>query len=318
MKGLVIKSTGNSCLVRTAQGLNVECIIKGNFRIKGIKSTNPVAVGDEVEITDPTSGGTSFIKAIEERRNYIVRRSSNLSKQSHILACNLDQAVLFATLTYPETSLVFVDRFLATARAYRIPVIILFNKADLITGNLHEQLRELLDLYTGIGYKCLVSSAMSYENVDILRLMLTNKITLFAGNSGVGKSTMINLLLPDLSLKTGEISDKHHTGTHTTTFSEMYEIPQGGWIIDTPGVKGFGNFNMKPAEIGHYFPEIFKISKQCRFNNCTHTEEPGCAVKEAVHNNIIAISRYQSYISMLSDDDVEKYRQPQEDDNNQE
>ncbi|MCQ2110436.1 MAG: ribosome small subunit-dependent GTPase A [Bacteroidaceae bacterium] len=312
MRGLITRTTGSSCMVRTDSGSDVECIVKGNFRIKGIRSTNPVAVGDYVEITEPVQGEPSFIKSIEDRRNYIVRRSSNLSKQSHILACNLDQCVLIVTIQHPETSTVFVDRFLATAQAYRVPAILVFNKVDLLTEEDTVRLKELMDLYSGIGYSCLTCDAKHGTGVDEIVSVLSGKVTLLSGNSGVGKSTLVNRILPDLRLKTGLISDKHDTGMHTTTFSEMFELPGGGWIIDTPGVKGFGNFDMEPEEIGHYFPEIFSMSRDCRFGNCTHTNEPGCAVKNAVSTGEISLSRFTSYLSMLQDEDEDKYRKPQE------
>lgn len=286
----------------------VECLIKGNFRIKGIKSTNPVAVGDYVIITDPNTEEPSYITEIEERRNYIVRRSSNLSKQSHILACNLDQCVLLVTISHPETSTVFIDRFLATAQAYRVPVIILFNKRDLYDEADVLRADELMRLYSGIGYHCILSNCLSGAGLDELRLLLKDRVTLLSGNSGVGKSTLVNYLLPDRNLRTGVISDKHDTGMHTTTFSEMYQLPEGGWIIDTPGVKGFGSFDMKREEISHYFPEIFACSENCRYGNCIHTGEPGCAVVEAVNAGTISPSRYESYLSMLADESEDKYR----------
>lgn len=308
MHGLVIRSTGNSCLVRTDDGTDVECIIKGNFRIRGIKSTNPVAVGDYVTITAAEGDDPAFITDIDERRNYIVRRSSNLSKQSHILACNLDQCLLVATISHPETSTVFIDRFLATAQAYRVPVILLFNKHDILSDAERQKADELCKLYSGIGYRCIRCSVLHDSGLEELNNILKNRVTLISGNSGVGKSTLINRLLPGLNLRTGKISDKHDTGMHTTTFSEMFPLPDGGWLIDTPGVKGFGTFDMHQEEISHYFPEIFAISKDCRYDDCSHTNEPGCAVLAAISEGRINPSRYASYLSMLSDESDNKYR----------
>ncbi len=309
MKGLVVRCTGSSCVVRTDDAGLVECRIKGNFRIKGIKSTNPVAVGDYVTITEPSAGEPSYITDIEERRNYIIRRSSNLSKQSHILACNLDMCVLVVTVCHPETSTVFIDRFLATAQAYRVPVTILFNKSDLYDNAERAKADALCGLYEGIGYRCIQCDSLHCnEGIGTLRALLKDKVTLISGNSGVGKTTLINCLLPDLNLKTGRISDKHDTGMHTTTFSEMFQLPEGGWIIDTPGVKGFGSFNMCQEEVSHYFPEIFACSKDCRYGNCTHTIEPDCAVKSAVESGKINPSRYMSYLSMMEDESENKYR----------
>ena len=308
MHGLVIKCTGSSCVVRTDDGTLAECLIKGNFRIRGIKSTNPVAVGDYVTISQPEQGEKAFITEIGERRNYIVRRSPNLSRQSHILACNLDQCLLVITIRHPETFTEFIDRFLATAQAYRIPVVIVINKTDLHTAEDSRKAGEICNLYTGIGYRCLMCSMTQGTGTDELRELLKDKVTLVSGNSGVGKSTIINTLLPGLELRTGRISDKHDTGMHTTTFSEMFNLPEGGWIIDTPGVKGFGSFNMGSDEISHYFPEIFSCSCNCRYGNCTHTTEPGCAVKDAVSTGKIHQSRYNSYLSMLNDESQGKYR----------
>lgn len=308
MHGLVIRSTGNSCIVRTDDGTDAECRIKGNFRIRGIKSTNPVAVGDLVTLGPPDSDGISYITEIDERRNYIVRRSPNLSKQSHILACNLDLCLLVVTVAHPETSTVFIDRFLATATAYSIPVMIVFNKKDLLSPDEKDVADRLCSLYSGIGYRCILCSSMDPDDINALRPLLSGKVTLVSGNSGVGKSTMINALLPELGLRTGKISDKHDTGMHTTTFSEMFELPGGGWITDTPGVKGFGLFDMKQEEITHYFPELFACASGCRYGNCTHTAEPGCAVKQAVADGRIAQSRYASYLSMLDDESEDRYR----------
>ena len=309
MKGLVIKNTGSWYTVKTdGEGKVIDCKIKGNFRLKGIRSTNPVAVGDRVEVV-PNQEGTAFITHIEDRRNYIIRKSPNLSKQSHIIAANVDQAVLVVTINRPQTSTTFIDRFLASAEAYRINVILVFNKSDLLDDDERHYQEMMMTLYDTIGYQCLTISAATGEGVDRLETLLAGKTTVLSGNSGVGKSTLINRLLPGTNLRTAEISDAHNTGMHTTTFSEMLPLPDGGYIIDTPGIKGFGTFDMEPEELTGYFKEIFHFSSQCRFSNCTHTHEPGCAVREAVENHYIAQSRYQSYLSMLTDKDESKYRE---------
>lgn len=308
MKGLVIKNTGSWYSVKTDTGKVVECKIKGNFRLKGIRSTNPVAVGDNVEIA-LNSEGTAFITHIEERRNYIIRKSQNLSKQSHILAANVDEAFLIVTVNYPQTSTTFIDRFLASAEAYSVPVVLVFNKCDILSDDERHYQQSMIHLYETIGYECREVSATTGEGVDGLHALLKGKITLLSGNSGVGKSTLINKILPEANLRTAEISDAHNTGMHTTTFSEMLELPEGGYIIDTPGIKGFGTFNMEPEELTSYFPEIFHFSKGCKFSNCTHTHEPGCAVLKAIDDHYIAQSRYQSYLNMLEDKDENKYRE---------
>ena len=308
LNGLVIKNTGSWYTVRTDEGGNVECKIKGNFRLKGIRSTNPVAVGDRVAIVR-NAEGTAFITDIEDRRNYIIRKSSNLSKQSHIIAANVDQAFLVVTVNYPQTSTTFIDRFLASAEAYRVPVVLLFNKTDILPPEDLEYQEMMIHLYETIGYKCLAVSALDENIAATLQPLLKDKITLFSGNSGVGKSTLLNSLMPGLNLRTAEISEAHNTGMHTTTFSEMLPLPYGGWAIDTPGIKGFGTFDMEPEEICGYFKEIFEFSKGCRFRNCTHTHEPGCAVRKAVEDHYISESRYNSYLSMLEDKDESKYRQ---------
>ena len=307
MHGLVIKNTGSWYVVKTDDGQLVDCKIKGNFRLKGIRSTNPIAVGDHVHIV-MNHEGTAFIHEIEDRKNYIIRRASNLSKQSHILAANLDQCMLIVTINYPETSTIFIDRFLATAEAYRIPVSIIFNKTDRYDEDETRYLDGLINLYTYIGYPCYKVSALNQTGIEAIRADLSNKVTLLSGNSGVGKSTLINTILPDLEVKTGEISDYHNKGMHTTTFSEMFPLPQGGWIIDTPGIKGFGTFDMEEEEVGHYFKEIFEHSANCKYGNCTHRHEPGCAVRQAVEEHLISESRYSSYLNMLEDKDEGKYR----------
>ena len=306
-KGLVIKNTGSWYVVKTDDGALVECKIKGNFRLKGIRSTNPIAVGDRVCIV-PNAEGTAFITEIEDRKNYIIRRASNLSKQSHIIAANVDACMLVVTVNYPETSTTFIDRFLASAEAYRVPVNLVFNKVDLYSEDELRYLDGVVNLYTHIGYPCYRISAANGEGVDALKEDLQGKITLFSGHSGVGKSTLINYLLPDQQLKTGEISSVHNKGMHTTTFSEMYPLGENGYIIDTPGIKGFGTFDMKDEEVGHYFKEIFEFSARCKYGNCTHRHEPGCAVREAVENHYISQSRYNSYLNILEDKEEGKYR----------
>jgi ribosome biogenesis GTPase len=318
LKGLVIKNTGSWYTVLTDSGQLLDCKVKGNFRLKGIRSTNPVAVGDRVTISEG-----NWITEIEDRRNYIIRKSINLSKQSHILAANVDQALLIVTITKPQTSTTFIDRFLASAEAYRVPVVLVFNKTDLLTDEERHYQQLMVQLYETVGYECRAVSAETGEGVEELRPLLEGKITLLSGNSGVGKSTLINRLVPHANQRTADISDAHQTGMHTTTFSEM--IPLGvdgfpintngspvnthGFLIDTPGIKGFGTFDMEREELTSYFKEIFEFSKQCRFSDCTHTHEPGCAVLKAVEDHYIAQSRYQSYLSMLDDKDENKYRE---------
>lgn len=300
MQGLVVKNAGNIYTVLADDGTTMQVTVKGNFRIKGIKSTSPVVIGDQVEVVD------GMITAVADRKNYIVRKSINLSKQSHILAANLDQCFLIVTVSHPVTSTTFIDRFLATAEAYNIPAVLVFNKTDIYDSSDMEYLDGMVNLYETIGYKCLKVSAATGEGMDKVSDLLSGMVTLVSGHSGVGKSTFINRILPDLNLRTADISDAHDQGMHTTTFSEMYPIDAHGFIIDTPGIKGFGSFDMEKEDIGDYFREIFRFSQDCRFNNCTHTHEPGCAVLEALERHDISQSRYNSYLSMLEEDD--KYR----------
>ena len=309
-KGLVIKSTGSWYSVEDETGKLFSCKIKGKFRIKGIKSTNPVAVGDIVHfsVQEQSENGNKIgiITSIDDRKNYIVRRSINLSKQSHIIAANIDQAILIVTLKYPVTTTTFIDRYLASAEAYRIPVLLVFNKFDKLTNNQKSELQSLIEVYQNIGYQCLTTSAVDNIGINDFKEAIKNKTNVINGHSGVGKSTLINLIQPGLNIKTKELSDIHKSGKHTTTFSELFKLDFGGYIIDTPGIKGFGMLDMEAWEISHYFKEIFEISENCQYNNCSHTHEPGCAVKEAVENGEIAYSRFVSYLGLLEDD--EKYR----------
>ena len=304
------RNTGSWYAVLTDSGQTFECKVRGNFRLRGIRSTNPVAVGDRVTITPGADGATALITGIADRRNYIIRRASNLSKQSHIIAANIDQAALLVTLSHPQVSTTFIDRFLAGAEAYRVPVLLLFNKVDLCTPDELLRMRDLCGLYSSLGYTCLPLSARQGTGLDGVRDRLRGLTTLLGGNSGVGKSTLLNALLPGARARTAQVSAAHHTGTHTTTFSQMFFLPQGGALIDTPGIKGFGTFDMERAEVAHYFREIFRAGQDCRFADCTHTHEPGCAVLQAVDEGRIARSRYTSYLSMLDDKDEDRYRKP--------
>lgn len=312
MTGKVIKNTGSWYIVKTDNDIEVKCKIKGNFRLKGIRTTNPVAVGDNVAISDTAPDGTAFILSINQRKNYIIRRASNLSKEAHIIAANIDCAVLIITLAHPVTSTTFIDRFLATAEAYRVPAVIAINKIDLLQDDEDiELLNAVTYLYESIGYNVIKLSASTGQGIDALRQILSSKTSVLSGNSGVGKSTIINALIPGLGLRTAEISSTHDTGMHTTTFSEMFKLPSNdGYIIDTPGVKGFGTIDFDEHETAHYFPEIFEISHECKYGDCTHTHEPGCAVLKALQDNCIAQSRYSSYLSILEDSASDKYRKP--------
>lgn len=307
MKGRVIKNTGNTYLVRTASGSDLVCKAKGNLRLKGIRSTSPVVVGDMV-FMDVNRDGTAFITDIDERKNYIVRKASNLSKHAHILASNIDLALLCITVRYPETTTVFIDRFLVTAEAYSVPVVLVFNKIDLYNEEEKEYLQALTHLYSVIGYRCIKTSMITGEGVEEIREITRDEIILLAGHSGVGKSSIINALKKENVQKTGEISGYHHKGMHTTTYSEMIELDNGGFIIDTPGIKGFGTIDMMPAEVSHYFPEIFKMSEKCKFYNCMHLNEPECAVLKGVEEHYISESRYHSYLNILEDTGADKYR----------
>ena len=330
MKGLVIKSTGTSYVVHFEDGSTLDCRVKGNFRIRGIRSTNPVAIGDYVEVvkgdTMAQGDATHWITDVYDRRNYIIRRSTNLSHESHILAANIDLAALMVTVNHPKTSTTFIDRFLATCEAYRVPACIIFNKVDLLTDDERQQLADLRTLYEGIGYKTYAISALDTDSEEYRRLLsaLCGGVTLLSGNSGVGKSTLLNVVLGHEVTRTGTISTAHNKGMHTTTFSEMYPLPSSlntqlhstlnsqpstvSWLIDTPGIKGFGVLDMQREEVGHYFREIFRIGRECRYSDCVHIDEPGCAVCEAVKNGDIAFSRYESYLSMLGDISETKYR----------
>lgn len=309
-EGKVVRNLGSSFLVRLADGTLVPCRVKGNFRIKGIRTTSPVAVGDMVTVSK-AADDADYITAVSPRRNYIIRRASNLSRESHILAANLDCAALVISLRDPETPTTFIDRFLATAEAYDVPAIITMNKEDIWDDDDRELAAGIETLYNQIGYSTFRVSARTGEGIAALREFLKDKTTLLAGNSGVGKSSLINALVPGADLRTGKISDIHHTGMHTTTFSEMIDLPGGGELIDIPGVKGFGTIDFNATEVSHYFPEIFSTGQQCRYGDCKHTGEPGCAVIPAVGECRIARSRYASYLSILEElEDPTKYRKP--------
>ena len=302
MRGIVYKSTGAWYTVKSEDGVFYECRIKGKFRIKGIKSTNPVAVGDRVLFDLEKTGDETvgIISEIEDRTNYIIRKSVKLSAQTHIIAANIDQVFLLVTLRNPKTYTVFIDRFLATSEAYDIPAILLFNKIDIYDEAELLQIDELVSIYKEVGYPCYTISAKTGENIDDVRELMTGKTSMFAGHSGVGKSTLVNYISPEINIKTTEISEQHLQGQHTTTFAEMYDLEFGARIIDTPGIKGFGIVDMEPDEIGDYFPEIFDLKGDCKFNNCLHLDEPKCAVKKALEQNQLSLSRYQSYVQMVT------------------
>lgn len=309
-EGMVIRNTGSSYVVRLDDGTEVNCRVKGNFRIKGIRTTNPVAVGDRVSVTK-AADDADYITAVSPRRNYIIRRASNLSKESHILAANLDTAALVVSLRDPVTPTTFIDRFLATAEAYGVPAMIILNKNDIWDADDRELADALTYLYKSIGYPVAEVSARTGDGIPELRQTLSGKVTLLAGNSGVGKSSLINALVPGADLKTGKVSDMHHQGMHTTTFSEMIPLPGGGDLIDVPGIRGFGTIDFELADVSHYFPEIFKASEGCRYGNCLHNGEPGCAVLPGVEDHLISESRFASYLSILDEiRDPEKYRKP--------
>lgn len=304
VKGVVIKSTGSWYSVRTDQGKVIECRIKGKFRLSGIKSTNPVTVGDIVDFKFEEGSKNAIINTIRKRKNYIIRKSVKLSKQTHIIAANIDQVFLLITLEHPPTLTAFIDRFLVTAEAYHIPAILLFNKSDLIVEQQNKKRKELIQTYTEIGYQCLEISATTQFNLKSLKQLMTDKVSMFSGHSGVGKSTLINILDPDLKLDTKKVSLQHKQGQHTTTFAEMFSLPFGGYIIDTPGIKGFGIVDMNIQEIGDYFPEFFRLKSHCKFNNCLHINEPNCAIKKAVEADKITEWRYQNYLQLISDEET--------------
>jgi ribosome biogenesis GTPase / thiamine phosphate phosphatase len=303
MTGIVAKSTGNRYLVRTEKGEMLDCVLKGKIRLEGRKTTNPVAVGDVVDIEQEEND--TVISRIHPRRNYIIRKSINLSKQAQIIASNLDQAVLVVTLVAPRTSLGFIDRFLVTAEAYSIPAKLVFNKADILDAELMALQQEIIDIYQKIGYGCYVVSSITGQDLEEIKKLLKDKTTLISGHSGVGKSTLINAIEPGLNLKTGEISSAHLKGMHTTTFAELHELSFGGYIIDTPGIKELGLVEMKKEEVGHYFPEIRALMNDCKFNNCLHVNEPKCAVKDAVGSGDISEERYRSYLGILNGEEMD-------------
>ncbi|TCK67458.1 ribosome biogenesis GTPase [Winogradskyella wandonensis] len=309
MTGTVYKSTGSWYTVKTPNGKFYECRIKGRFRIQDIKSTNPIAVGDVVEFDVETKNNTEtgVIKRIEERRNYIVRKSVNLSKQTHIIASNIDQVFLLITINNPPTFSSFIDRFLVTAEAYSIKTILLFNKIDTYDEESLIEVKYLASIYRKIGYECIGISATTGKNIDKVKALMEGKTSMFAGHSGVGKSTLVNAIEPTLDLKTKEISNQHMQGQHTTTFAEMFDLSFDAKIIDTPGIKGFGVVDMEKEEVGDYFPEFFELKQDCKFNNCLHLKEPKCAVKEALENDEVSYSRYRSYLQILEGED-EHYR----------
>jgi len=307
MKGIIIKSTGSWYSVRLENGEQINARMKGKFRLEGIKTTNPIAVGDKVKISTDTNG-TSVITEIENRKNYIIRKSINLSKRSHIIAANIDLAILVVTLIEPKTYTAFIDRFLVTAEAYHIPATLVFNKTDIYSNKEKEQLNLLIKAYENIGYRCIEVSAFTGKNLDVLKKLIKGKTSLISGHSGVGKSTLLNKIEPQLNLKTSAISEAHLQGKHTTTFAEMHELSFGGFIIDTPGIKAFGLIDFNKEELSHYFLEMRARLTNCHFNNCIHINEPNCAIKDAVENKEIFEFRYLNYLSMYNDDEEENYR----------
>jgi ribosome biogenesis GTPase len=304
MQGLITKSTGSWYQVQTPEGERYNCRIKGIFRTKGIRTTNPIAVGDVVDFEPEPEQETGVISHLHPRKNYIIRKSVNLSKQGHILAANLDQALLIVTLASPRTSLGFIDRFLVTAEAYDIPAMLVFNKLDLFSGEGLEILAEYKAIYERVGYPCFEVSAIKGTNIQQVQDLLKDKVTLLSGHSGVGKSSLINALLPDLALRTNQLSDWSDKGMHTTTFAEMFELPQGGFIIDTPGIRELGIIDIEQHELGRFFPEMRSRMQDCRFNNCRHINEPGCAVLDALEDGEIELSRYESYLSIYNGNDT--------------
>jgi ribosome biogenesis GTPase len=304
MKGTVIKSTGSWYQVLAENKQVFECRLKGSFRLKGQKNTNPITVGDHVEFDFESDTYNAVITSLEERKNYIIRKATNLSKQTHIIASNIDQAILIVTLAYPRTSTGFIDRFLVTAEAYSIPAIIVFNKVDLYEGEGIQIVNELAAIYQKAGYKTLFTSALKNEGIEDLKAIMKDKVSLISGHSGVGKSTLINTIQPTLNLKVSEISEAHEKGMHTTTFAEMFPLSFGGFIIDTPGIKEFGMVDIKPEELGHFFPEIRELMQHCKYNNCLHQNEPGCAVRNAVQENLFSEERYINYLNILNSEEL--------------
>lgn len=307
MKGVVIKSTGSWYVVRLENGEQLNARIKGKFRMQGIKTTNPVSVGDNVTMVEEEDG-TAVINEIKDRKNYIIRKSVNLSKRSHIIAANVDQAILVVTLAQPQTFTAFIDRFLVSAEAYHIPTIIVFNKMDVYTDEELEELAYLKAVYSQIGYQCIETSAIQNINIDKLKALMKGKVSVISGHSGVGKSTLLNTIEPDLALKTSEVTEKEKLGKHTTTFAEMFELSFDGFIIDTPGIKAFGLIDFDKVELSHYFIEMRELLSDCQFNNCVHINEPKCAIKDAVEEHKVAPFRYKNYVSMYEDDEDENYR----------
>ena len=304
-EGWVVKSTGSLYLVRTHNAEIITCKLRGKFRLDGIKTTNPITVGDIVSFERDSGQGYGFITTIRDRKNYIYRKSTNLSKITHIIAANIDCAFLIISMMEPRTPLGFIDRFLVAAESFRIKTVLIFNKTDLYNPKIEQICQKWQDLYTNIGYECISTSVVTGQGIDLLKEKMQDKISLFSGQSGVGKSSIINMLEPDLKLKTNYVSDYNNKGKHTTTFAEMFELSFGGFIIDTPGIKEFGLIQYKKEEVSHYFPEMLNLLSACKFHNCTHTHEPHCAVKQSLENGEIATSRYQNYLSIIQHEDIE-------------